>query len=281
MYNEKEIISVWNANMYDQKVIETDDVDFLISVIGNQPKRILEVCCGSGRILVPLAKAGHVVFGLDADMYMLSKIQAKVKGLDNIQWRKADAVHDEWGKDYDIVVLAGNILYNIVSDMDYAKSQELFILKAAAALKPGGYIFIDYRPGGHYITQSPPSHKNDDSKWVVWEGTDRDGNFGRMVLLGDRYDADTGLGSFIRRFEITLKSGEIVTQDIQSHKHFAPLEQLHSWLRKAGFVIEQEYGDFKKNAITDESTSVIIYARKAEEITYVPIDESIKQKIIV
>ena len=261
MFNEKPIISRWVADMYDQKETETHDVDFLLSVIGDKPKRILEVCCGSGRILVPLAKAGHNVQGLDFDEYVLAKINAKSDNLENIQWKVADAVHDDWGTGFDVVVLAGNILYNIISDIDYAKAQELFIQKAASALVPGGYVYIEYQPGGHRITQSIPSHNND-SEWVVWEGTDYDGNHGRMILLGDCYDATTGMGSFTRRFELTLTNGETITQDIHSQKHFAPLEQLHGWLRNAGFIIEQEYGDTNKNSVNEESRGVIIYAKK-------------------
>ena len=263
MFNEKPIISKWIADMYDQKETETNDVDFLLSLIGCEPRQVLEVCCGSGRILVPLAKAGHTVSGMDADGNMLAKISEKASGLDNIQWQLANAVYDDWGKDFDIVVLAGNILYNIISDMDYAKAQELLIKKAASALVPGGYVFIEYQPGGHRIMHSAPSHE-DDSKWVVWEGTDRDGNWGRMVLLGERYDANTGMSSFTRRFELTLKNGETVTQDIHCQKHFAPLEQLHDWLKKAGFVIEQEYGDYSGNPVTDDSRGVVIYAQKTK-----------------
>jgi SAM-dependent methyltransferase len=144
LFNEKPIISKWVADMYDQKITETNDVDFLLSLIGSKPKRILEVCCGSGRILVPLAKEGHNVSGFDADEFMLAKIPAKANGLNNITWQTADAVHNDWGSDYGVVVLAGNILYNIVSDMGYAESQELFIKKAASALKPGGYVYIEY-----------------------------------------------------------------------------------------------------------------------------------------
>lgn len=81
MFNEKPSISKWVADMYDLKVTETNDVDFLLSVIGPTPKRILEVCCGSGRILVSLAKAGHTVTGFDADEFMLAKIAAKAEGL--------------------------------------------------------------------------------------------------------------------------------------------------------------------------------------------------------
>jgi len=280
LYNEKPIISKWVADLYDQKVTETKDVEFLLSVIGQTPKRIIEVCCGSGRILVPLAKAGHTVTGFDADEFMLAKIPAKAEGLGNIHWRTADVVRDEWGAGYDIVVLAGNILYNIVSYMDYTKSQELLIQRAAAALSPGGYVFIEYQPGGHYITKPETASYNNDNKSVIWEGTDGDGNRGNMTLLGDNYDAITGMSSFTRRFELTLNNGEKITQDILCQKHFAPLEQLHDWLHKAEFVIEQEYGDCNGSPLSDDSRGVVIYARKAEEITYVPIDETIEQKII-
>ena len=47
MYNEKDIISKWNSEMYDCNEIETYDVDFALSIIGNNPKRILEIACGS------------------------------------------------------------------------------------------------------------------------------------------------------------------------------------------------------------------------------------------
>lgn len=266
LFNEKSIISKWAADMYDQKETNMDDVEFLLSTIGSTPKRILEVCCGSGRILVPLAKTGHTVSGFDADEFMLAKIPAKASDHRNIEWKKSDAVHDDWGTGFDVVVLAGNILYNIVSDMDYAKAQELFIQKAASALVPGGYIYIEYQPGGHNLAQPKQLSKQptDAAERVIWEGRDNDGNFGRMLFLaGSTYDADTQLNKFTRRFEITLANGELITQDIPSQKHFATLEQLHSWLANAGFVVEQEYGDYKRNPI---ECGVIIYAKNC--LTY-------------
>ena len=70
MYNEKDIISKWNSEMYDCNETETDDVEFALSVIGAEPKRILEIAYGSGRFLVPMAEAGHDVTGLDFDEHM-------------------------------------------------------------------------------------------------------------------------------------------------------------------------------------------------------------------
>ena len=265
MYNEKPIISKWIADLYDQKVTETEDVEFLLSVIGQTPKRILEVCCGSGRILVPLSKAGHIVSGFDADGFMLAKISAKAEGLTNIQWRAADAVRDDWGTGFDFVVLFGNILYNIVSDMDYAKSQEMFIRKAASALDPGGCVCIEYSPGGFCLANPNyvPDVSGDKTDWVVWDGTDNDGNYGRMILLGGgHYDKDTRLSRFTRRFELTLRNGEKIEQDISCVKHFASLEQVHGWLNDAGFTVGQQYADFDRSPINDSSTRAIIIARK-------------------
>ena len=261
MYNEKPIFMKWAADMYDQKVTETDDVEFLLSIIGATPRRILEICCGSGRILVPLAKVGHSVCGLDADPFMLAKIPTKAEGLANIEWREADAVQGNWGGGNDVVVLAANILNNIVSDMGYEQSQKLFIEKAASALAPGGYLYIDYCPSGHRLTVPDESHEHSDES-VIWAGEDGEGNYGRMILIGGGYDAATQMDSFIRRFELTLKNGEAVSQEFPCQKHYVSLDQLHDWLQEAGFTIEQEYADYHRNPIDDNSIRVIIYARK-------------------
>ncbi len=70
MYNEKDIIAQWNADMYDLNETNMDDVVFALTLIGTKPKKILEIACGSGRFLIPMAKAGHTVTGLDFDEYM-------------------------------------------------------------------------------------------------------------------------------------------------------------------------------------------------------------------
>lgn len=73
MYNEKDVIAQWNADMYDLNETDTDDVEFALMLMGATLKKVLEIACGSGRFLVPMAKAGHDVIGLDFDEYMLER----------------------------------------------------------------------------------------------------------------------------------------------------------------------------------------------------------------
>ena len=60
MYNEKDIIAQWNADMYDLNETYTDDVELVLMLMRTTPKKVLEIACGSGRILVPEIGRAHV-----------------------------------------------------------------------------------------------------------------------------------------------------------------------------------------------------------------------------
>lgn len=121
----------WYAYIYEQQVIQSNEVDFILETLGQEPKKVLEVACGGGRILAPIAKAGHAATGFDIDKYMLERCKTKIRGIENAGCYLADALRDDWDQDYDVVVLAGNILINIITDGNYAEAQKLFIQKAA------------------------------------------------------------------------------------------------------------------------------------------------------
>lgn len=111
-------------------------------------------------------------------------------------------------------------------------------------------------------TQNPEKWFHNPKPNLIWEGTDSHGNFGKMMLLESVYDEETRINRFIRRFEMTLADGSIFVQEIPSEKHFASLEQTHKWLEEAGFVIEQECGDYQGHPISEITNRAIIWARK-------------------
>ncbi|WMJ23829.1 class I SAM-dependent methyltransferase [Paludicola sp. MB14-C6] len=257
MFNEEKVISKWIADMYDKDETETNDVEFALDIMGTQPKKILEIACGSGRILVPLAKAGHSVLGLDFDEYMLYKIGAKAIGLKNISYKKSDVILDEWDVNFDVVMLAGNFLFNIVSENSYDKAQELLFKKSAKSLEYGGHIYIDYG-----YTLSPENWFCFSEERIIWEGTDSDGTYGKMTLSDSTFDKETGMNEFVRKFELTLKDGTKIEQKINSKKHFATLDQIKNWLEKYGYCVENIYGDYNKNPISETTNRAIVWARK-------------------
>lgn len=252
---EEKMIADWSADMYEIDETGTEDVAFLLSCLGTTPKHILEIACGSGRILVSLAKAGHTVVGLDLDEAMLRKIPAKAEGLDNITWQTADAIADDWGNGYDVVVIAGNFLMNIVSEEGPERAQKVLLEKARLALKPGGMLYIDYNH-----TFYPEQWYVHPGERVIWHGTDSYGTNGRMLLCDSTYDAETGLIRSRRRYELETINGEKIRKEQPSVKHYVSLEQIHTWLSEEGFRIEKEYGDYAGNSIGETTGRAIICA---------------------
>ncbi|MHB1150958.1 MAG: GNAT family N-acetyltransferase [Eubacteriales bacterium] len=255
----EQIKSYWLANLYDKQETQTDDVEMLLSFLGEEPKKVFEVCCKSGRILVPIAKAGHYAVGLDINNEMIAMIPDKAKEIDNLRFYKADAVKADWGHDFDVAVLAGNILINIVSDMDYREAQRLFIKKAMECLKNEGYLFLDFNLFLH-----PEKFFGVPLERIIFEGTDDRGVYGKYTVLGGTYDSVTQICDGKNRTELSLPDS---TQKIiygVSRKHIPTLADIHNWLVESCFEIVKEYGDYNKNPVSDNTGRAIIWARKCK-----------------
>ena len=255
--SKTDIINRWYANIYDQQENQTDDINFMLSVVGKDSKNILEVCCGSGRILVPLAKAGHKVTGFDIDDYMLERISAKSNNLTNITYSKADAINDDWGNNFDTVILAGNILINIVSSMNYKEAQKLFIKKSYNSLNLNGHLYLDFN-----CFPYPEEFFEQSDERIIFQGFDSFGNYGKMAISDSKYEEQSQITTFKRKTEIITKSGEKIVQESVGIKHIPTLLQVHEWLDEAGFEIVREYGDCNGNPISDTTHRAIIWAKK-------------------
>lgn len=250
----------WYANIYEQQVIQQNEVDFILATVGYFPKNILEVACGGGGISVPLAKAGHKVTGFDFDEFMLEKAIIRGKGLHNLTYFKADAVYDDWGKGFDVVILAGNILLNIESDMDYQQSQQLFIEKAANSVKQGGHMYLDF----DCFFRQDEKMLSEKHEWVCFEGTDDLGTYGKYIVIGGEYSSQTCIGKGSRRYEITPENGELYSVERTVTKHFPQLNQVKSWLKKSGWEIESLYDGYERQPVDEKvvGNRAIIWAKK-------------------
>lgn len=196
--NKQFIVKQWYASAYEQFETQTEDVKFLLKLLreqtGGAPQNILEVGCGGGRICIPLAQAGHNVTGFDADAQMLLRCYHRMKDIPNISCYQADAASENWGTGFDVVVMAGNILINIESDLDYAESQQAFIRKSAEALRQGGHLILDYDQ--HSVASAVKffnllgerGRLGDNSTYV-----DEHGTSGKIKIYGNVYDPVTSM----------------------------------------------------------------------------------------
>lgn len=245
----------WYAHVYEQLENQTNDVEFLLQVLEkntDRPQNILEVACGGGRICIPLAQAGYTVTGIDADEHMLLRCYRRMKGLKNIRCFSADAVAEEWGAGYDVVVIAGNLLINIESDADYKQAQIDLIKKAADALRPGGHLYLDFQ-----LLWDDAGFFNSLGESSYFEGVDDMGTYGRTVSYGSVYDPVTQLCGGVSHWELTANNEEPFTVSEVWHKHIPKQEQVCRWIEEAGLTIEKAYKNLTDEPLPqpiDEST---------------------------
>ncbi|WP_168194759.1 class I SAM-dependent methyltransferase [Thermococcus aciditolerans] len=248
----------WTVELYEQTVTEIEDVQMIKKMIGDRKEQhIFEVCCGSGRILVPLAKDGHIVVGLDMDNLMLAKLFEKTQGLENITVIQADAITANWGEEYDVVILAGNVLLNIISNNDNKVAQQKLIEKSYSVLKPGGHIYLDT-----HLVAHPEQFFGQPGERVIFEGIDSWGTYGRYILIDEKYNAQKQVVSGVRRFELRLKSGETFCKEESYVKHIPTAQEIEGWITAAGLVIERRYGDYKGNPISETTNRAIYWAKR-------------------
>lgn len=114
------------------------------------PARVLDAGCGTGRIAVRLDELGYAVVGVDVDPPMLDVARADAPGLD---WRLGDLATFDLGEEFDVVVLAGNIIPLLEPG-----TLEPVCARLAAHVAPGGRLVCgfgldaDHLPPGCPVT---------------------------------------------------------------------------------------------------------------------------------
>lgn len=123
----------------------TDDIPFLLGLAAGVAGPVLEIGCGSGRLLVPLADAGFTVVGVDSSAEMLSRAEARlatalaaVRG--RVRLVAADVRHLSLPPEekFGLIVFG----YNTFMHLDEAAAGAV-LKRLRPLLRPGGRLLLD------------------------------------------------------------------------------------------------------------------------------------------
>ena len=254
------------AEIYDRIETKTADVALLRRLIGSvNGLRILEPFCGTGRVLVPLARDGHTLVGLDNAAGMLARARAKLSALpaavqERVTLHHVDVLHEAWPQGFDLVILAGNCLYELGTPEDQAR----VIACAAAALRPGGHLFVD---NDHMEGDLDPSwYRPAEEDGVFPTGRCADGTCLESRWSVIWYNTATRLIAFRRRTRITRPDGTVEERETVQQKHPPSAEEVAGWLEAAEMTTERRMGDYDANCYTNNAPRAIFWARKDKEV---------------
>jgi SAM-dependent methyltransferase len=111
------------------------------------PGPVLDLACGSGRLMVPLLRDGHTVVGLDRSPPMLARAAWRVRRLSAARRRRAlllaaDLRAFAFAPRFALAICAFHSLQHLVSD----RALLAFLRRVKASLVPGGWVAFDVLP---------------------------------------------------------------------------------------------------------------------------------------
>lgn len=247
------------AALYDAFAFE-DDLPLYLDVARRQGQRVLEVACGTGRLVVPMVEAGLEVVGIDASPHMLALARAKLdsNGAD-AELVEADMRAFRLARqNFDLAIVAVKSFAYLLERED-----QLRCLQAIHGhLRPGGLIAMDLLHPKPDFVGAPLGLLRDD----LVQRRRGDG-----CLTVSRIESIVS-ADLARQIRVIRSTYEVVdSHGAVLEKRF--VEWPYRWtyrfeaehlLERAGFEVEALHGGYRREPFTSESRTMLFLARKPE-----------------
>lgn len=251
VYGDDELAALYDL-VYDSV---DDDVGMYEGFAKRASTPVLEVCAGSGRIAVPLARAGHEVVALDFSPHMLARLRA---GLDEgtaprVRLVEGDMRDFDLGERFDLVFNAfGSFEQSLTTE------EQLAALRCVAQhLTPRGVFVAELRSLTRIQWDAEPTLVHDftradpDTGEQVTKLRSQAASAARQItvdtIITDRVRGDGTVGR--RVIEVAMRAiGRF---------------ELEYLLRDAGLRLADLYGDTSLSPYTDTSDRMIVVAELA------------------
>lgn len=232
------------ADVYDDWYGEVSDVAATVAMVQRLARGgpVLELGVGTGRLAIPLARAGLQVHGVDASAPMIERLRAKPHG-DRVQCVIGDMIDDAPVGPFALVLVAYNTFFNLPT----SQRQHRAMAQMAERLNPDGHLVIE----AFVPDDPPPSGSNVSLRSMTAD---------RVVLSVSVDDpaAQRAEGHLIELTElhgVRLRPWSI---------RWARPRELDAMAQAAGLQLVERWGDVGGAPFTDDSPRhVSVYRRRA------------------
>jgi SAM-dependent methyltransferase len=241
------------ADLYDLEYTHDYDVGFWLSAAEGQPGPVVEWGAGTGRITIPLSRAGGNVTAIELSRRMVERGRAKGE---NVEWVVGDMRTAKLDRRFGLAICAFNSLLCLPTAEDVLA----FLRNAREHLLPGGLLGVEvsaFSPEELADTQGGVPLQHDFTRETP------DGWLDRFSV--SRYDATSRVMEMRLFYELYGDDGGL--QSRRAHDlaiRITGRDELQTMLRHAGFRIESVYGGFEREPFTAESNHLIVLSRNAD-----------------
>jgi SAM-dependent methyltransferase len=241
------------------------DQDFYLDYARSAPGKTLELGCGTGRLLIPIAAAGCEIAGLDLSTYMLARCREKLRDRpEEVQARvrlvQGDMTCFDLGETFGLVTVPFRAFQHLIS----VDEQVACLRCANRHLTMGGKLILDlFQVNMRYLTDPDSMEERQDFAGVVLPG-------GRTLRRTHRLAAvhqAAQVNDVEMIFYVTHPDGR-TERLVQAFpfRYFFRYEVAHL-LARCGFRVVELFGAFDLSPLMDNSSEMIFVAEKRESVS--------------
>ena len=243
-----ELYSGWSALMYDPHPFRVQgEEEFYIEEAQKQGSPILEVGCGTGRLLSPVAKTGSEIHGLDLSEDMLNIARGKIEKLDNavqkrINLTQGDMRDFELNQRFKLITIPFRAFLHILTVEDQKKTLHNIL----EHLTDDGKLILDAFDPKLQLINSNLGHQSSRLKQMTELVHPVSGNQ-VFVWYSTTYNLEEQLINEIWIYEEIEEDGNVIRRQYVPLKvRFAYRFEMQHLLELSGFKIEALYGNYNR-----------------------------------
>jgi SAM-dependent methyltransferase len=228
-----------------------EDLPFWQRLAARQGGAILELGCGTGRVLIPLAEAGYRLVGLDHEAGMLAELQARLPAANagHVALVQADIRSLPLAAHFLLIIFPCNTLSTLPRE-----AVPSFFQRVADLLAPGG-IFAASLPNPDILAVL------DEHGAPAVEEIFPHPETGYPLQVSSAWERVGAQVIFEWIYDHLLPDGEVVRERISTRHEVMDLSAYQAALEACGLSLLEVYGDIDGSPHSPESPYLILVAR--------------------
>jgi SAM-dependent methyltransferase len=241
------------APFYDWENAQTlarRDVAFWQRLAAAQGGRVLELGCGTGRLTIPVARAGAAIIGIDRSEPMLARARQRLRrSRVSARLVRGDIRHLPFRRRtrFALVMAPYGMLQSLTRERDLRAT----LTAVHGVLRRGALFAIDLVPDlprwAEYDRRVSLTGRRGRGNIRLTESVRQDRRRG-LTVFDQEYEERRGRRTAVRRFSLTFRTVSVA--------------QMRRRLEQAGFRIDAVLGDYEGGPFDDRADVWIILARK-------------------
>lgn len=247
------VVSLWHEHHRDYR----DDLPFWLDITA-PGESVLELGCGAGRVILPLARAGRVVWGIDQawDILRMTRSaldQAQTSTADRVRLAVMDMTQLGFRKTFDVVLSPCNT-FSLFDE----PSRSAILDQVIRHLTREGKFAVSMPNPSRLEEIMGQGHGEGEP---VQEDSFRHPRTGNPVQVSSRVEPGSNGVMWTWYYDHLLPDGRVEREKVSRFHFLTPTPRYVSELEARGFQVKR-FGHFQKTPYRRDSPYLILVAEK-------------------